>query len=127
MATTTTSTPRMTKRDYFGILRDTFPTDHPQYDAVMEFIDHEVDLLARKNASIKKPTATQTANVSIKDDMVACMVPGVWYTTTDLLKLVPALADYQVQKASALARQLVLEGKLVKAEDKRKTVFSVAE
>lgn len=127
MATTTTSTPRMTKRDYFGILRDTFPTDHPQYDAVMEFIDHEVDLLARKNASIKKPTATQTANVGIKDDMVACMEPGVWYTTTDLLKLVPALADYQVQKASALARQLVLEGKLVKAEDKRKTVFALAE
>lgn len=125
--TTTTVAERMTKRDYFNLLAETFPTDHPKADAVQEFIAHELELLERKNSAVKKPTATQVANASIKDDIVAYMEPGTWYTASDLLKLVPSLDGYQVQKSSALARQLVLEGKLVKGEDKRKPVFALAE
>ncbi len=93
---------------------------------LVEFIEHEMELLAKKNASEKKPTAQQTANEGIKSAIVEGMEKGKKYTITELIKSVPACADLTNQKVSNLIRQLVTEGKVVRIEEKRKAYFSLA-
>ena len=90
-----------------------------------DFIQHELELLAKKNSGEKKPTATQVANEALKTAMVEGMVAGTQYTVTDLIKAVPALAGLTNQKVSPLANQLVEEGKLVKTTEKRRSYFSL--
>ena len=93
---------------------------------LVEFIDHEMELLAKKNASEKKPTAQQTANEGIKSAIVEGMEKGKKYTITELIKSVPACADLTNQRVSNLVRQLIAEGKVVRTEEKRKAYFSLA-
>ena len=93
---------------------------------LVEFIDHEMELLAKKNASEKKPTAQQTANEGIKSAIVEGMEQGKLYTITDIIKSVSVCAELTNQRVSALVRQLVDEGKVVRTEEKRKAYFSLA-
>ena len=116
----TTTNKKPTKRDHFNaILR--------QYDLAPEhraFIEHELELLDRKNSADKKPTAQQVANESIKADILAKMVPNQLYTATEIQKLCGIESN---QKTSALLTQLKNAGLVVKTEDKRKSYFSIAE
>lgn len=93
---------------------------------LVEFINHEIDLLEKKNSAEKKPTAQQTANDAIKSAILGNMVEGKGYTITDLIKAVPECADLTNQRVSALVRQLVDKGEIVRTEDKRKAYFSLA-
>ena len=115
-----TTNKKPTKRDNFNeILR--------QYDLTPEhraFIEHELELLDRKNSADKKPTAQQVANESIKADILAKMVPNQLYTATEVQKLCGIESN---QKASALLTQLKNAGLVIKTEDKRKSYFSIAE
>jgi hypothetical protein len=89
---------------------------------LVEFIDHEVELLAKKNASEKKPTAQQTENENIKSAIVEGMESGKLYTITDIIKSVPACADLTNQRVSALVRQLI-PASIERVEEKRKAYF----
>ena len=113
---------KMTKRDYFNILRSTYPADAANYDEVIGFIDHELELLAKKNASEKKPTAVQVANEGIKADILSAMETGRLYTITEMIKEIPACADLTNQRVSALVRQLMPDH-IERVEDKRKAYF----
>jgi hypothetical protein len=93
---------------------------------LVEFIDHEMELLAKKNASEKKPTAQQTANEGIKSAIVKGMAVGKQYTITDIIKTIPECAELTNQRVSNLVRQLIAEGKVVRTEEKRKAYFSLA-
>ena len=93
---------------------------------LVEFIDHEIGLLAKKNSAEKKPTAQQTANEGIKTAIVNGMEDGKAYTITDIIKSVPACADLTNQRVSALMRQLVESGEVIRTEDKRKAYFTKA-
>ena len=95
-------------------------------EMLTEFIEHELELLAKKNSSEKKPTAQQTANDAIKVAIVTAMERGKRYTITDLIKSVPECADLTNQRVSALVRQLVDNNTLERIEDKRKAYFSLA-
>ena len=121
------NTKKMTKRDYFTILRAAYPTTADNYNEVIGFIDHELELLAKKNASEKKPTAQQTANEGIKTAILDGMTSGRLYTVTEIQKEIPECAELSNQKVSALIRQLKDAGLVVKTEDKRKSYFSLAE
>ena len=89
---------------------------------LVEFIDHEIELLAKKNASDKKPTAQQTANENIKSAIVEGMESGKLYTITDIIKSVPECADLTNQRVSALVRQLIPTS-IERVEEKRKAYF----
>ena len=111
---------KMTKRDYFNrILSYAHEEDK-------EFILHELDLLAKKNSGERKPTATQEANEGIKETIVEGLGENAW-TIGEICKGVEACTTLSSQKVSALVRQLVLEGKVVRTEVKRKAYFSVAQ
>ena len=125
MATTTSSSIRMTKAQKFQMLADL-----PAVKAdpmLSEFIAHEMELLAKKNTADKKPTAQQEANAVIKQNVLTVLADGKKRTVSELLKMVPDLPDTMTnQRMSALVRQMVDAGQVVRSEDKRKAFFAIA-
>ena len=118
------TTKKITKRDRFNALL-AIPAVQADPDLV-DFIEHELELLAKKNSADKKPTAQQTANEGIEAAIVEAMEPNHLYTVTELQKSVEACADLSNQRVSALLRQLKDEGAVIRTEDKRKAYFSKA-
>lgn len=114
------SNKKLTKRDHFNTLLTL--DEVKSNETLVDFINHELELLAKKNSSEKKPTAVQTANEGIKTAILNGMEVGKMYTITDLIKDIPELADLTNQKVSALVRQLMPEY-IEKIEDKRKSYF----
>ena len=122
----TSTVKKLTKRDRFEML---LTMDEVKADAGMvEFINHEIDLLARKNASDKKPTANQVANDGYKDIIFAELSanPDRLYTVTELIKGVDGLGDLSNQRVSALLRQLKDANAVEKVVEKRKSYFRLA-
>ena len=113
------NTKKMTKREMFEQIKANYELTAEE----VAFIDHELELLAKKNSAEKKPTAVQVANEGIKDAIVEGLEVGKKYTITDLMKSVPACADLSNQRVSALVRQLVTDGVVVRTEEKRKAYF----
>jgi hypothetical protein len=105
----------------FKQIKDNYPLTADE----VKFIDHELELLNKKNSAEKKPTAQQTANEGIKTAIVEGMEPNRLYTVTEIIKSVSACADMTNQRVSALLRQLVEGGKVKRTEDKRKAYFSL--
>lgn len=136
--TTTTSNVRLTKRDFFNAILSKVDMDAiydiSKGDATVKvsgadvagFLNHELELLDRKNTVDKKPTATQMANEGIKADIKAFLDAhkGEKFTVSALMKSVPSIADASNQKVSSLVRQMVLDGQADRIEDKRKAYFT---
>ena len=114
---------KMTKRDYFNAILSKYPLT----DDEKAFVEHELELLAKKNSSEKKPTAQQTANESIKTAIAEGMTPNRLYTVTEIQKEIPECAELSNQRVSALLRQMKDDGIITRTEDKRKAYFSIAE
>ena len=118
---------KMTKRDYFNtLLTIDAVKSNP---ALVEFVEHELELLAKKNASGSgKMTATQIANESIKAEILECMAnePNRMFTISEMQKSFDCCAELSNQRISALVRQLVNDEKVVRIEDKRKAYFKIA-
>lgn len=112
---------KLTKAQKFAMLKE-IPAVK-ENSTLVEFIDHELELLAKKNSADKKPSANQVANEGIKADILEGMAEGKLYTITDLIKEIPACADLTNQRVSALIRQLMANGSVERVEEKRKAYF----
>jgi hypothetical protein len=126
MATTTSSSAKLTKAQKFAMIANI--PEVANNPVLAEFIAHEVELLTKKNSADKKPTAQQEANATIKADILAVMEanPNQLFTVSELLKKVPNLPDTMTnQRMSALVRQMVESGSVKRTEDKRKAFFSL--
>ena len=110
---------KMTKREMYEMIK----ANHNLSADEIAFIDHELELLAKKNSAEKKPTAVQVANEGIKADILNGMEIGKKYTITDLMKEIPACAELSNQRVSALVRQLVNDRVVERTEEKRKAYF----
>lgn len=128
----TTTTKRITKTDRFNEIKAILATlDRTD---LIDFVDHEIELIANKNKSAsgaKKLTATQTANMGIKADILNYMEVGKRYTCSDFIKNVPSLEGASTSKVSALLRQMRNDvengsGEIVRFEEKGKTYFALA-
>ena len=115
------TTKKMTKAQMFAQIKANYNLSAEE----IAFIDHELELLSKKNSSEKKPTAQQTANESVKNAIVEQMEESRLYTVTEIIKEIPECAEMSNQKVSALMRQLKDECRVIKTEDKRKSYFSV--
>ena len=112
---------KVTKREKFEMLKAI--AEVKANPMLTEFIDHELELLAKKNASEKKPTAQQVANEGLKDVILNVLKEnGGLMTITDIQKSAEELADLSNQRISALVRQMVGES-VERVEDKRKAYF----
>lgn len=109
----------MTKRDYFTAILN-------KYDLTADeksFIEHELELLAKKNSSEKKPTAQQVANEGLKEVILNVLTEnGGLMTITDIQKSAEELAELSNQRISALVRQMVGIS-VERVEEKRKAFF----
>ena len=110
---------KMTKADYFKQIMANYPLTEDE----KSFVEHELELLSKKNSAEKKPTAQQVANAGVADAIVNAMEDGVLYTITDLIKAVPECADLTNQRVSAIARGLKDAGRVERVEEKRKAYF----
>ena len=79
----------------------------------------------KKNSAEKKPTATQIANEGIKS-VILETVAEKEMTISEMQKASTELAPLSNQKISALVKQLVDSGSLIRTEDKRKAYFKKA-
>lgn len=87
------------------------------------FIDHEIELLTKKNSGEKKPTATQVANEALKVAIFEGMQVNRLYAVTEVIKEIPAVAGLTNQKVSPLMNQMVEAGLLTKTTEKRRSYF----
>lgn len=90
------------------------------------FIEGRIAQLAKKNAGTngeKKLTATQEANLLLKNAIYNAMTEGGKYTVTDIMKLVPELDGLSNQKVNALVAQMVKANVLERVEEKRRAYF----
>ena len=79
--------------------------------------------LEKRASGERKPTATQKANVEVKGKIAEFLADGTLRTATE----VGTALGISNQKASALLKQMVEAGSVVKSVDKRKTYFAIAE
>lgn len=112
---------KMTKRDYFNTLLTL--DEVKSNEGLVEFINHELELLAKKNSAEKKPTAAQVANVGIKNAIYDGMQENRLYTITELMKEIPECNELTNQRVSALVRQMIADGLVERIEEKRKALF----
>ena len=113
---------KLTKAQKFGMLK-AIPAV-AENSVLVEFIDHELELLAKKNSSEKKPTAVQIANEGIKSVILETLAEnGKMMTISEMQKVNAELGEMSNQRISALVRQLINDGKVERIEDKRKAYF----
>lgn len=125
---TSTTVKKLTKRDrYAQLLALNEVKSNPD---LVAFIEHEVELLARKNTvnGEKALTPNQVQNENFKVIIAEYMAsaPDRLFTVTELNKEVDVLNDLSNQRISAILRQMVDAGKVEKVVDKRKSYFRMA-
>lgn len=113
---------KLTKREYFT--RILFYA----HDEDKAFIEHELELLDKKNSAERKPTPKQIENAGYRDAILAWMESGIQYTCAEIAKSCPALAEnaISVNRVTPMLTQLVKDGSVVKTVEKRKTYYSLA-
>ena len=122
MSNTTNST-KVTKRMRFEQIKSLVSDN----EELVAFIDHEIELLNKKNSRTGKPTKTQVENEAIKAQIVSILERvGKPMTVTQLLAE-SELADLSNQKVSALLTQLRKTGEVVRTIEKKVAFYSLAD
>lgn len=95
---------------------------------LVEFLNHEIELLDKRNENrSSKPTKKQKENTDVKAAIVEAMEKGKAYQIKDMLKTFDCLAEMSNQRVSALLRQLIKEGAVIRTEEKRVAYFALAD
>ena len=115
---------KITKKEVIGMMmNEEVIKANPTYVA---YLENELALLNKK-AQNKKATKTQEQNIGIKATILKVLATIGSGTVTDIQNGNEELSTLSNQKVSALVRQLVESGEVVKTTDKKKSIFSLAE
>ena len=113
---------KITKRESFTEIKEIL--EGLGKDSLAEVMEHELELLAKKNSAEKKPTAVQVANEGIKSVIYDVLAEnGGKMTISEMQKVNAELGELSNQRISALVRQLLADGKVERIEEKRKAYF----
>lgn len=115
---------KMTKKDWYNEIASIVEaTNVDNKEGILAFIEHEIDLLNRKSSKTGE-TAKQKENADIKQ-----VIMDVLTENEKAMTITELIADdrlpYTNQRVSALLKQLVDSGKVVKNYDKKKAYFSM--
>ena len=114
---------KITKREVIKMMmNEEVVKANPTYVA---YLENELALLDKK-AQNKKATKTQEQNNGIKATILKVLATIGSGTVTDIQNGNEELSALSNQKVSALVRQLVESGDVVKTTDKKKSIFSLA-
>ena len=86
----------------------------------------KASLINRKSSSKKNPTKTQKENEGIKEKILSVLSEAEAPMTVSEFLTFSGLAGLSNQKVSALLRQLVEAGRVIKTMEKKKALFSLA-
>lgn len=124
-------TKKLTKKDKYNMI---LSIEEVQANPVLvEFINHELELLAKKNSSStgeKKLTARQTENITVKEIILSTLRERGKMTVTEILKANAETfepMEMSNQRLSRLLVQLKDAGLVIRTEEKRKAYFSISE
>ena len=125
MSTTSTST-KVTKKERFAQLMEIVNASQVENSAeLVAFIEHEVELLNKKNSRSGKPTARQVENEEIKATILSVMERvGKPMTITQLLAEI-GNSELSNQRVSALVTQLKDSGEVVRTVEKKVAFYSL--
>ena len=115
---------KMTKREKFEMIAKI--KEIAENPILAEFVEHELDLLAKKNASGSgKMTATQKANEEIKGQIMEEMgkEPNRLYSVSEMIKCFECCKELSLPKVTALVTQLHKANVIERVEEKRKAYF----
>lgn len=116
-------TKKMTKREMYVAMMNKYAFNAEE----VAFIEHEIELLDKKKSGERKPTATQVANIGIKETILEVLAEADRpLTITEIGKAHEELSTLTGQKISSMVSQLVKEFKVVRIEEKRKAYFKIA-
>ena len=118
----TQNTVKVTKRERFEQIK-ALVGDNAE---LVAFIDHEIELLAKKNSRSGKPTARQVENEKIKTSIMTVLECGKPLTVTQIMT---ELDDSSLsnQRVSALLTQLKDSGEVVRTVEKKVAYYSIKE
>lgn len=120
---------KLVKRDYFTALlshvnETGFATENITAAEFEKFLTNELNLLAKKNATERKPTAKDMEKVAIANEAYDLMEKDTLYTVSQILKLTPSMADFTNQRAYGIVKVMMAEGLVKNIKDKNKSYFS---
>ena len=125
---------KVTKKDMFKAML-AYEGKVADREDFVKFIEHEIELLDRKNGGNRKLTANQLKNEEIKAVILEEMRanPNQLYTATQLAKIAEPIVDVNPlsnQRVSAILRSMIEEkggtGEVKKIAKKRVTYFQLA-
>ena len=127
----TSNSTKVTKRERFAQLMEIVKASEVENSSeLVAFIEHEVELLNKKNSRSDKPTKTQLENEALKTQIMSVLKSvGRPITVTQLLKETE-LADNpnsSNQKVSALLTQLRKADAVVRTVEKKVSFYSLAD
>lgn len=123
-------TKKMRFEEMKGIMEELGKTE------LVEFIDHEIELIDRKAMSRKAGNGKKAQENSAIAEIVLEELAKVGKTTiTDLLKKSEVLADYVTedgktlsnQKITAILKPYIADGTVVRTMEKKSTFFQIAQ
>ena len=85
---------------------------------VVGAMNHEVELLTKKNSDSAKLTSLQHENMKLTEAVYEGMEVDKPYTITDIIKSVPAVAGLNTSKVRPLMTPLMNDGRVVREEGK---------
>lgn len=113
----------MTKKEMYNEIL-TVVADNAE---MVEFINHEIELLNRKSSAVRKPTKNQLENEGFKADIVDYLKDAdAPKTIKELQTAIPSLADLTNQRITHLLTDLVKAETLTKNYVKKTPYYSVA-
>lgn len=119
----------MTKKEMFAEiinLAEGRPTTATHVE-IVEFCSHEIELLERKSATPKKPTATQVENESFKSTLVEFFSnANEKKSIKEIQSEVSEVAQLSNQRITYLLTDLVKNGTLTKTYEKKVPYYSIA-
>lgn len=119
---------KMTKMEKFAMVKAMLESSNAeQKDMLIEFVEHEMDLLSRKSSKGTQ-TKTQKENEILLDRLEEALEEMTdWVTISQFQEFsCEDVARLSNQKLSALLRKLIDRGSVVKTTEKKKSYFALA-
>jgi len=115
-------TNKMTQKDFYKEII-TLAQANGRED-IVKFCEGRIEVLAKKSGN-RKPTKTQAENESLKGLVRNALATLGKATVTEVQKADEVLSELSNQKVTALLRQMIEVGEVVKETDKKKSYFSL--
>ena len=110
----------MTKREMFNLIA----TVNADNQEIVDFCNHEIELLDNKKTSPRKPTKNQLENAQFKQDILdVLMVADAPMSIKELMVACESIADLSNQRITRLLTDLRKDGKAYRVYIKKVAHF----